>query len=144
MLSNRSVLLPMKLSSFGKFIIQHSLVIPIVLNLVARIVACVVLICYTLVTTQDDLSKMVEPQSKTSLDNSSPLSERELEVLRYVARGWTNKRIAASLGISPQTVKNRLSLTFRKIGVDDRTQALIFAVQQGWIRMSEIHKPFRE
>jgi DNA-binding NarL/FixJ family response regulator len=66
------------------------------------------------------------------------LSERELEILRYIARGWSNKRIANLLGISHQTVKNRVSVILTKLQVKDRSQAVIYAVQQGWIRLSEI------
>ena len=67
-----------------------------------------------------------------------PLSERELEILRYIAQGWSNKRIAVLLGISHQTVKNCVSVIFEKIGVSNRGQAVIYAVQHGWIRLSEI------
>lgn len=67
-----------------------------------------------------------------------PLSEREMEVLTYVARGLSNKEIASLMGISHQTVKNHVTSILRKLGVDDRTQAAIFAVRRGWIRLDKL------
>lgn len=64
----------------------------------------------------------------------SPLSPRELQVLELVANNQTNKEIASSLEISNQTVKNHVSSILRKLAVNDRTQAVIYAVRQGWIK----------
>jgi DNA-binding NarL/FixJ family response regulator len=55
------------------------------------------------------------------------LSEREQEVLRWVARGLPNKQIAAALGITERTVKAHLGNIFREIGVADRTSAALWA-----------------
>ena len=55
------------------------------------------------------------------------LTERELEVLRYVAMGYTNGRIARELWVTEQTVKFHLSNTYRKLGVANRTEASRFA-----------------
>ncbi len=68
----------------------------------------------------------------------SPLSMREMQVLTYLTQGQTNKEIACQLGISPQTVKNHLASLFRKLGVEDRTQAVLVALQRGWIRMQTV------
>jgi DNA-binding CsgD family transcriptional regulator len=51
------------------------------------------------------------------------LSRREEEILACLCRGATNIDIAATLGVSPHTVKNHLQRIFRKIGVNNRTQA---------------------
>jgi DNA-binding NarL/FixJ family response regulator len=59
------------------------------------------------------------------------LSEKEIEILRYVAAGMSNKEIAEKLAYSEKTVKNYLSLIFHKLGIRDRTQAAIFALRQG-------------
>lgn len=67
-----------------------------------------------------------------------PLSIREMEVLTCVTRGMSNKEIALKLGISQQTVKNHVTSILRKLGLGDRTQAAIYAVQQGWV---QLHKP---
>jgi DNA-binding NarL/FixJ family response regulator len=62
-----------------------------------------------------------------------PLSHRELEVLKLIAQGNGNKTIAQNLGISDQTVKNHITAILRKLGVNDRTHAAIYALQRGWI-----------
>lgn len=63
-----------------------------------------------------------------------PLSNREMEVLSCVTQGMSNKEIARYLDISQQTVKNHITSILRKLGLEDRTQAAIFAVRQGWVR----------
>jgi DNA-binding NarL/FixJ family response regulator len=64
----------------------------------------------------------------------APLSRRELQVLELIARGSTNKEIAQELAISNQTVKNHVSSILRKLAVNGRMQAVIYAIQRGWIR----------
>ncbi len=63
----------------------------------------------------------------------SPLSDREIEVLEHIAAGSANKDIADSLGISTQTVKNHISSILRKLSLNDRTQAVLYALRRGWI-----------
>jgi DNA-binding NarL/FixJ family response regulator len=65
----------------------------------------------------------------------SPLSTREMEILQYVVRGSSNKEIAHSLKISQQTVKNHISSILRKLDVKDRTEAAVYALRHGWIRL---------
>ena len=65
----------------------------------------------------------------------SPLSPREIEVLDLVAAGQTNKEIAVKLAISNQTVKNHISSILRKLAVNDRTQAVVYAMRRGWIKV---------
>jgi DNA-binding NarL/FixJ family response regulator len=60
-----------------------------------------------------------------------PLSARELEVLKLVARGLPNKLIARELEISEKTVKAHLTSVFAQIGVTDRTQAALWAQREG-------------
>lgn len=64
-----------------------------------------------------------------------PLSGREMEVLSYVTRGMSNKEIATMLGISHQTVKNHVTSILRKLNVEDRTQAAVYALRRGWVRL---------
>lgn len=63
----------------------------------------------------------------------SPLSPREMEVLRLMVAGLTNKEIAYQLGISHQTVKNHVTAILSKLGVADRTQATVYALRHGWV-----------
>ena len=57
------------------------------------------------------------------------LSPRELEVLGLLSLGATNLEIAAHLNISPHTVKSHVIHIFNKLGVDDRTQAAVWAAR---------------
>ncbi len=65
-----------------------------------------------------------------------PLSDREMEVLTLVVDGKSNKEIAGSLGISHQTVKNHITSILRKFGVEDRTQAVVYALKRGWVKLN--------
>lgn len=65
----------------------------------------------------------------------APLSPREIEVLNIVTGGMTNKEIAHALSLSEQTVKNHMTSILRKLSVNDRTQAVVYAIRQGWIEL---------
>lgn len=58
------------------------------------------------------------------------MSPREAQVLRHLALGLSNREIAASLGVSPDTVKEHVQRTIQKLGVSDRTQAAVLAVRR--------------
>jgi DNA-binding NarL/FixJ family response regulator len=73
-----------------------------------------------------------------------PLSDREMEVLSCVVRGMSNKEIAALLGISHQTVKNHVTSILRKFGVEDRTQAVVYALKRGWVKLQDTKPKFQE
>jgi len=66
-----------------------------------------------------------------------PLSDREMEVLSCVVRGMSNKEIASLLGISHQTVKNHVTSILRKFSVEDRTQAVVYALKRGWVKLQD-------
>lgn len=70
-------------------------------------------------------------------DPFEPLSSREMEVLECVTRGMSNKEIASNLDISHQTVKNHVTAVLRKLNVEDRTQAAVYALRRGWVRLYE-------
>lgn len=65
----------------------------------------------------------------------APLTSREIEILDCIARGLSNKEIANELSISGQTVKNHITSILSKLQVNDRTMAVIYAIQKGWIKM---------
>jgi DNA-binding NarL/FixJ family response regulator len=73
-----------------------------------------------------------------------PLSDREMEVLSCVVGGMSNKEIASSLGISHQTVKNHVTSILRKFNVDDRTQAVVYALKHGWVTLKDNKIALRE
>lgn len=68
-------------------------------------------------------------------DGLEELTRRELDVLQLIAKGMCNKDIAESLFISEKTVKNHLTNIFKKISVDDRTQAALFAIKKGIVKL---------
>jgi DNA-binding NarL/FixJ family response regulator len=65
----------------------------------------------------------------------APLSLREVQILEVITGGSNNKQVAYELGISEQTVKNHMSSVLRKLSVNDRTQAVVYAIREGWIQM---------
>ena len=67
-----------------------------------------------------------------------PLTERELEVIKALAQGMSDRQIARSLGISEKTVRNHTSNIYRKLHIFDRTQAVIYAVREGVIDVEEL------
>jgi DNA-binding NarL/FixJ family response regulator len=66
-------------------------------------------------------------------DQDMPLTNRELQVLRHVALGLSNREIGRSLTISIETVKEHVQNILRKIDVADRTQAAVWAVKRGLV-----------
>jgi DNA-binding NarL/FixJ family response regulator len=70
-------------------------------------------------------------------DEYEGLTEREMEILRLVGKGLTNKDIGQQLYISDRTVQAHLSNIFSKLGVNSRTEAVMYAVRRGWISAGE-------
>ena len=93
---------------------------------------------------EDWLSRGVEAVRRPHLDGDieafTPLSPREMEILQYVTRGMSNKEIASKLGISHQTVKNHMTAILHKLDVEDRTQAAVYALRHGWVRLQDTRK----
>jgi len=79
------------------------------------------------------LDRFVEMSRRTVPGET--LSEREVEVLRLMAKGAANKEIAAALFISESTVKTHIANIFQKLDVNDRTEAVTTALQKGIIRL---------
>lgn len=76
------------------------------------------------------------PQPKKQKDLQ--LSDRELEIIQLLARGLTNSDIARALFLSEGTVRNYTSTIFTKLGVSDRTQAVITALKYGLVDLDEV------
>ena len=70
---------------------------------------------------------------RSSESNGSPLTNRETQVLRHVSMGLSNREIGKSLGISVETVKEHVQNILRKLDVNDRTQAAVWAIKNGLI-----------
>ena len=82
------------------------------------------------VMTQRLLSGLERMQNDfVSLDRPDPLTDRETEILRLMAGGYSNKEIANSLGVAEGTIKNHVSNILSKLGVRDRTRAVLKAFE---------------
>jgi DNA-binding NarL/FixJ family response regulator len=80
-----------------------------------------------------EFSRLSRSVPARSPDLAEPLTERELEVLRLLARGHSNREIAERLVIAEGTVKNHVTRVFGKLGVPDRTRAAIKARELGFL-----------
>jgi DNA-binding CsgD family transcriptional regulator len=79
-----------------------------------------------------DLSLPVAGVSRRAAGDC-PLSPREVQVLRGLARGMVYKQIASQLGLSSSTVRSHLHNIYGKLGAGDRAQAVLIATEKGWI-----------
>lgn len=77
------------------------------------------------------------PPSGQTQEELELLTERELEVLRQAARGRSNRDIAADLCLSTRTVQTHLSTVFAKMQVGSRTEAVVQALQRGWLTLED-------
>ena len=68
-------------------------------------------------------------------EEAIPLTERELEVLRLMARGWSNQRIAKELSITERTVRFHVGNVLGKLGVSSRTEAVVEGVKRGLVKI---------
>ena len=82
--------------------------------------------------------KVVDKLARPATEEASPaekpaLTERELEVLRLLARGYSNAQIAKAMSITERTVRFHMEKILAKLGVSNRTEAVAVATQHGWI-----------
>lgn len=82
------------------------------------------------------MAQLAEPRLDTPNPEVEALSERELDVLRLTAKGYTNKAIGVELSISDRTVQGHLAKIYAKMGAASRTEAVMRAVSLGWIPSS--------
>lgn len=78
------------------------------------------------------------------LDPANPLTLREVEVLYLLGRGKTNKEIAKQLRISDQTIKNHLTRIYKKLNVQDRTEAVVCALRRQWVLLPGFPVPTQQ
>lgn len=75
------------------------------------------------------LHELSAPQEEMDSDE---LTEREMEVLKLVAKGLSNQEIAQQIGLSEWTVRARVSAILEKLRLSNRTQAALYAIKKGW------------
>jgi len=81
------------------------------------------------------MERLRKPEREPLLE---PLTDREVEVLRLVARGLSNQGIAETLVLSPATVRTHVGNILGKLGLGNRTQAALYALREGLITLDEI------
>lgn len=91
------------------------------------------------VVTQKLLERVVGPLKTTAAanENKSPLSQREMEILRLAAKGMSNRDIANALFLSVRTVKAHLTNIFNKMSVGCRTDAIVKGLREGYITLED-------
>ncbi|MDP2731127.1 MAG: response regulator transcription factor [Dehalococcoidales bacterium] len=81
----------------------------------------------------EELSNLEQTPGKVFSVPASPLTPRELETLKYVAQGYTNREIALKLVVSEDTIKTHVARILTKLNVSDRTRAAVVATRKGLI-----------
>jgi NarL family two-component system response regulator LiaR len=76
-----------------------------------------------------------KPRERKSLEI---LTEREMEVLKMVTKGLSNKDIADGLCLSVRTVQGHLANIFNKLRVSSRTEAVVHALREGWVTLNDV------
>lgn len=97
---------------------------------------------YTVMKGEVFIQKELVPELNSKLlkrdidkDKIKSLTKRELEILKLVSNGQSNRDLATALNISERTVKNHLSSLFKKLDVEDRTQAAVFAIKNDLVEL---------
>jgi DNA-binding CsgD family transcriptional regulator len=88
-------------------------------------------------------NQAVEKIKVPRLEKSS-LTIRQREILGHVAAGYSNKQIAAKLNLSERTIKNQLGYIYKKLNVENRTQAVLVSIRNGWIQSTRIHPDIQQ
>lgn len=85
---------------------------------------------------QEELLPLLNKQMKTKrCEIGDGLTKREIEVIQQIAGGLSNREIADKLSISEKTVKNHASSIFHKLQISDRTQAAVYAIKTGYVKL---------
>ena len=83
------------------------------------------------------IDRLISP-SPTETQAITPLSKREMEVLKLAATGVSNKDIAEQLFLSPRTIQVHLGNIFNKLGVASRTEAILHGLRRGWLSLEDL------
>lgn len=83
------------------------------------------------------IRRVVTPAT-TGSKSVEPLSEREMEILKFAAKGISNKDIGEQLFLSPRTVQVHLGNIFNKLGVASRTEAVLYGLKRGWLTLEDL------
>ncbi len=83
-------------------------------------------------------SRLMREVATPQQGEHEPLTEREEQVLELMARGHANKQIARAMGIAEKTVKTHVSSVLRKLGVQSRTQAALYAARAGLVPAKDL------
>jgi NarL family two-component system response regulator LiaR len=86
------------------------------------------------------LQELHRPAHANIAVTTDPLSERELDVLRLIARGMSNHAIADTLVVGEATVRSHVSSILRKLQLASRTQAALYALREGLVALEEANK----
>ncbi len=81
------------------------------------------------------------PSMESRKESAQVLGKRELEVLRLASQALSNQEMADKLGLSLHTIEAHMRHIFAKLKVGSRTEAVLFALKQGWITISDIPEP---
>lgn len=79
------------------------------------------------------LAELRRPREQEVTDEPAALAERDLEILQLVAQGLSNQEIADQLFLAEKTIRNRLSLIFKQLHLENRTQAALYALREGLV-----------
>ena len=79
------------------------------------------------------LNRLRTQEELASAEPSSPLSDTQLEILRLIAAGFSNRQIASRIHLSENTVKSHIQAIFRKLDVGNRVEAALRASNEGWL-----------
>ncbi len=90
------------------------------------------------------LVERLKASADAAKEPQEPLTTRELEVLKLVAKGLSNKEVAARTGVSVRTVEVHLTHIFNKLGVASRMEAVLYGLGKGWLPIEEVRQPSEE
>lgn len=81
---------------------------------------------------------VLTPEKPLDARKTGNITQREIEFLKLMTRGLSNKEIADEVNLSIRTVQGCVGQIFKKLGVSSRTEAVIYAVKEGWVTLEEV------